>query len=133
MKCNNSEGGPDLRIQRKSQNENERLLFQNWWKELIDIWGVYVDYFTYDYALSAHDFFYGEHPTAPFSGPTGMVMMAEFNNDSLMLSKFGIQTDADATYIVHIQSFRESMGSTAEPKAGDLIRMTELSFLLFWL
>ena len=118
-----------LRFTRKSTNENERRLFASWWNELTQLYGTYVDFYTYEYSTSAHDFFYGEHPLAPFKGPTPMIMLAQFNNDSLMLAKFGIRTDADVTFIVPILSFRAAFSSNAaEPKAGDLIRLTELGW-----
>lgn len=128
MKCgpgNNS----GLRFNRKSDNENERRLVQSWWNELNQLYGTYVDYYIYDYSLSAHDSFYGEQPLAPFTGPTPMTMLVQFNNDSLLLSKFGIRTDADATFIVPILAFRGAFSSNAaEPKAGDLIRLTEMGW-----
>ena len=117
-----------MRFTRKTTNENERLLYQSYWKELTRLYGTFIDYFTYNYQLSAHDFIYGEHPTAKFAPPKGMTMLAEMPNDTLLLSKFGIQTNADATFIVPIQAFRESYGPLAEPKAGDLIRLTELGW-----
>jgi hypothetical protein len=132
MRCGaNATGGLNsgVRFSRKSTNENERRLFQSWWNELNQLYGTYVDYYTYDYSLSAHDFFFGEHPLAPFSGPTPMIMMAQFNNDSQLLSKFGIRTDADVTFIIPILTYRAAFNSnTAEPKAGDLIRLTELGW-----
>lgn len=122
-------GSGGLRLNRKTTNENERRLFQSWWNELNQLYGTYIDYFTYDYSLTAHDFFYGEQPLAPFTGPTPLLMMAQFNNDSLLLSKFGIRTDADATFIVPILAYRLAFNSnTIEPKAGDLIRLTELGW-----
>lgn len=129
MKCGTGDLNTGVRLTRKTQNENERKLIQSWWKELTRMYGTYIDYYTYDYSLTAQDFFYGEHTLAPYTGPKGMLMLSQFNNDSLLLSKFGIRTDADATFIVPIQTFRESYGSNAaEPKSGDLIRMTELGW-----
>jgi len=125
MDCAN---GANLRYLRKTANEGERRLFQSWWKDIVNMYGTYIDYYTYDYQTSAHDFFYGEHPLAPFSGPKGMAVYAQFQNDSLMLSKFGIINDADVLFIIPIMAFREIMGSNVEPKAGDLIRMTELGW-----
>ncbi|MDD4110041.1 MAG: hypothetical protein PHS54_00645 [Clostridia bacterium] len=128
MKCGTNSGA-GLRFTSKVVNENERRVIQNYWIELNKLYGTYIDFYTYDYQTSAHDFFYGEHPLAPFSGPTPMIMMAQFNNDSLLLSKFGIRTDADATFIVPILTFRAAFNSNAaEPKAGDLIRLTEFGW-----
>lgn len=127
MKC--GANGAGYRFTNKVVNENERRLIQNYWIEMTQLYGTYTDFYTYDYSTSAHDFFYGEHPLAPFSGPTPIVMMAQFNNDSLLLAKFGIRTDADATFIVPILSFRAAFNNNAaEPKAGDLIRLTELGW-----
>ena len=128
MKCGPG-NGTGLRLNRKSANTNERRLFQSWWNELTQLYGTYIDYYTYDYSLTAHDSFYGEQPTAPFTGPVPMLMLAQFNNDSLMLAKFGIQTSADVTFIVPILAYRTAFNSNAaEPKAGDLVRLTELGW-----
>lgn len=127
MKC--GDGTLDPRFNRKSQNKNERLLWSGYWKEIIELYGTYCDYFVYDYQLSAHDYFYGEQPLAPYIvPPKGFPILAEFQNDSLLLAKFGIQTEADVTFIIHIETFYENYGYYSEPKAGDLIRMTELGW-----
>ena len=116
------------RFTRKTTHKSERLLFQSYWKELANLYGSFTDYFTYNYQLSAHDYVYGEQPTAKFAPPHGITILVQMTNDSLLLAKFGIQTDADATFIIPIQTFREVYGPTAEPKSGDLIRMTELGW-----
>lgn len=124
--CGNN---PNPNFIRKSTNVNERRTFQSYWKEIADLYGTYIDYFVYDYALSAHDYFYGEHPLAPFRvPPKGFRILAEFQNDSLLLSKFGIQTEADVVFIIPIQTYYEQFGNGQEPKAGDVIRMTELGW-----
>lgn len=125
MKCGNGSG---VRFSRKATNENERRLFQSYWQELTKLYGTYIDYYVYEYSLSAHDFFYGEHTLAPYGSAHGMNLLAQVNNDTLLLAKFGIQTDADVTFIMPIVNFREIYGPMAEPKAGDLIRMTELGW-----
>ena len=61
MKCGSN---PSIRFTRKNINQNERLMIQNWWAEITKLYGTYIDYYTYDYATSAHDFFYGEHKQA---------------------------------------------------------------------
>lgn len=126
--CNNRMPNGGIRFTRKSTHENELRLYQSYWNELARLYGTYTDYFVYNYQLTAHDFIYGEHPTAPFDPPRGMTLLAEMPNDSLLLSKFGIQTNADATFIIPIQTYREVYGPNAEPKAGDLIRLTELGW-----
>lgn len=122
-------GGKNFRFTNKTVNKNERKLMQNYWVEMARMYGVYTDYFTYEYDITKHNFLYGEHTLAPFSGPKAINMLAQFNNDSLLLAKFGIRTDADATFIVPILTFRATFNdNNAEPKAGDLIRLTELGW-----
>lgn len=122
-------GGRPYRMTSKITNANERLLWRNYWNEINQMYGTFVNYYVYDYSVSAHDFFYGEHPLAPFRNPIGMTMLTQFNNDSLLLSKFGIRTDADVTFIVPILTFRAAFGNNAaEPKAGDLVQLIELGW-----
>jgi hypothetical protein len=60
-----------------------------------------------------------------FSQKADVIMLTDITNDSIMLSKFGIMADCDMTAVVHISSFYEKFGCGYEPKAGDLIRLTE--------
>lgn len=125
MRCN----GQKIRFTNKNSNENERKVIASWWEEATDLYGTSVSYFVHQYTLSGHDFLYGEQPTAPFSTPVTMLMLASLNNDSLLLSKFGIQADADLTIVVPINKFAEYMGNPlAAPKAGDLIRLDEVGW-----
>ena len=52
-------------------------------------------------------------------------MLTDITNDALMLSKFGIMADCDMTAVIHISSFYETVGCGKEPKAGDLIQLSE--------
>ena len=125
MRCN----GQKIRFINKNNNANERNMFANWWSEATALYGTSVSYFIHTYQLSAHDFIYGEMPTAPFATPITMLALAQLNNDSLLLSKFGIQCDADLTVVIPIKDFAETMGNGyAAPKAGDLIRLDELGW-----
>ena len=125
MKCKTN----NIRFTNKNTNENERNVFSNWWSEATKLYGTSVSYFRHPYALSAHDFIYGENPTSVWTAPVTMLVLAQLNNDSLLLSKFGIQCDADLTIVVPIKDFAEAMGNAyAEPKAGDLIRLDEVGW-----
>jgi hypothetical protein len=125
MLCKNQK----IRFINKNNNENERRMFANVWSEATQMYGTSISYFVHSYSLTAHDSIYGEQPTAPFSAPITMLAMAQMNNDSLLLSKFGIQTDADLTLVIPIKDFAEAIGNPrAEPKSGDLIRLDELGW-----
>jgi len=109
----------------KDNNANERLLQQNYWWEHVNRSGTRVEYYTYNYQTSAHDYLYGEQPLATFTGPANINVVINLPTDALLLSKFGLQTNADFTGIMAIKDFRDVFGNWAEPKAGDLIRLVE--------
>lgn len=109
----------------KNVNANERRLQQEYWWEYINHFGTRVDYYTYDYSLTGHDYLYGEHPNATFSGPLKINMITIMPQDALLLSKFGLQTNSDIQAIVAIKDFKDVFGIDAEPKSGDLIKLTE--------
>ena len=109
----------------KQMNDNERALYDSWWQEQIKMYGMKVDYYVHGYSLSAHDFLFGEHPTAKYAEPKEMFVVADVSNDSILLSKFGITSTADITIFVHITTYHEIFGVDAEPKSGDLIFLKE--------
>lgn len=138
----NDDGTASIRFLDKAKNTMSRLLFSNWWKEQISLYGIKVLYSVYNFnpafkanpispPLSSIDttqkmnFIYGEQPTAAYKDPVEIVVMADLSNDSVMLSKFGIMSDADLTVVIHIGQYEETFGVGLEPKSGDLITMSE--------
>lgn len=125
MKCN----GQKFRFINKNTNANERKLLASYWEEVTQLYGTSVSFFTNNYSLTSHDFLYGENPTKAFSTPVEMIVLAAMNNDSLLLSKFGIQNQGELTIVVPIKTFAEAVGNpNAEPKAGDLYRLDEVGW-----
>lgn len=114
-----------VRYLNKNNNANERENYSRWWKEQIEHYGTRVDYYTHGYSLTSHNYLYGEDPTSRFQKTADLIMLTDITNDSLMLSKFGIMADCDMTAVIHISSFYEKFGCGYEPKAGDLIKLTE--------
>jgi len=112
----------------KANNANERTLFESYWDELINRWNTNVEYYPYNYSLQNQDYLYGEHTTANFETPVNIVMFADIASEAVLLSKFGIQTDADVTLIVTMSDFARIFGRDREPKSGDVIRLTELGW-----
>ena len=104
-----------VRYLNKYNNDNERENYSLWWKELIEHYGTRTEYFVHGYTLSSHNFLYGEDATSKYLSA----------GDSIILSKFGVQADCDMTAVIHISSFWEKFGYNHEPKAGDLIKLTE--------
>lgn len=114
-----------VRYLNKNNNANERENYSVWWKEQIEHYGTSTTYYTHGYSLTSHNFLYGEDPTSKFSKKEEVIMLTDITNDALMLSKFGIMADCDMTAVIHISSFYEKFGCGWEPKAGDLIQLTE--------
>jgi hypothetical protein len=124
--------GP-VRYSDVSRNASERALFDSWWNEQINMYGQKIDYYINGYNLSAHDFFYGEQSLVRYSTPIPMIMAIMMSNDNVILSKFGLQGDADLTALITINTFYTSVtaissvlsASNYEPKSGDLIKLQE--------
>jgi hypothetical protein len=114
-----------LRYLNKEINLNERQLFNGWWKEQIDINGQEVDFFSNKSSLSGMDILYGEQPSAGFFDPQKLIVLLNLNNDSYLLSKFGIIADSDLNGVIHYEHFTEVFGASSEPKPGDLMQLTE--------
>lgn len=114
-----------LRYLNKHFNQQERSNFNGWWKEQIEIFGQEVSYYSNTTTLSASNFLYGEEPDAGFNGPKELVVLLNLNNDSLLLSKFGILADSDLAGIIHPEHYTLLYGLSSEPKSGDLMRLSE--------
>lgn len=118
-----------LRYLDKGVNANERDNYATWIKEQIDIYGQNVNYFVQTYSLTAHDAVYGEQPTVTYRNPVSLVMFVELNEQSTMLSKFGLQGDDDVTAYIPITKFQDSItgyeGHPPEPKSGDVFTLHE--------
>ena len=133
MKCINASStisqtataGSTFRYTSRSNTEGNRDLMMMWWNEMNSLYGMGVHYYVHGYTLTGHDFIYGEEPTAAFSGPAPMILLGIMESDSLLLSKWGIQTNADFTAIIPRPVYAAVFGGTAEPKSGDLIRLVE--------
>ena len=108
----------------KNATENERFLFSQYWDELVNRFGTRVEFYTYNYQLSSHDYIYGEEPTATYNAPKNIIALVDLASEALLLSKFGLQTDADMTAIVTVEDFRTLFGGR-QPQSQDVLRLTE--------
>jgi hypothetical protein len=114
-----------LRYLNKSVNSNERNNFDNWNLELINIYGQEVEYYTNLTQLSSSYALYGEQPEAGFANAHKLIVLLNLNNDAYLLSKFGIVADSDLNGVIHPKPFESIFGLGTEPKAGDLLKLTE--------
>ena len=125
-----------------SNLQAEQLIFDQSFKDLINNFGIPVDYYINTFNLSAADLLYGEDFGSSTSGPsqfkgplTGVQMYIELSDDAVNLSKFGFDPGDEFTAFVHISTFAtaasayfdySSVGQSIEPKAGDVIDLKVL-------
>lgn len=130
-------GTSGIRYLDVNNTNSERDLWNNWWKEQIGQYGQEINYYINGYNLSAHDYFYGEQTLVRYAPPIKIVMAITLSNDNVVLSKFGLQGEADLTALVAIQTFTNTVTAISgvlsaanyEPKAGDLIELSEYGSL----
>jgi hypothetical protein len=114
-----------VRFLNKGINQNERNNFSRWWKEQINLYGQNVTYYSNLGTLSAMNVLYGEEPEAGYGNGKDLIVLLNLTNDSYLLSKFGIVADSDMNGVIHPDMYTAVFGVSAEPKAGDVMRMTE--------
>lgn len=110
----------------KDNTAGDIALQQNYWTEQINLYGQKVGYYVNNYSvLSGADNLYGEHPTQVFSPPKEVKMLIQLNDNAIMLSQYGLQSDDEVTAFITISAFYAAFGPNAEPKSGDLFQLTE--------
>lgn len=114
-----------VRYLNKTLNSNERENYSKWWREQIEHYGTLVTYYTDKTTINNTHIVYGESPTAGYQSHGQLIIQSSITNDSIILAKFGVQADCDMTAVMHISAYYEIFGPGTEPKAGDLIEMTE--------
>lgn len=114
-----------LRFTDKTNNDCERELYSNYWREQLDLYGQKVSYYRNRTNLLSADNVYGEQTLAGFEPPKEFVMAINLTENALILSKFGFQSDDQVTAYVHISSFYAVFPPDAEPKSGDVFKLTE--------
>ena len=120
----------DKRYLNKDKNVGVRNMYSNLWAEYINRYGVQTTYFRHGYKLETQDdFIYGEDPTEPFLPSQTLNMIVEYQTDALLLSKFGLESTADLTAVVSVTDYQNTFGIGAEPKAGDVMELTEAAWL----
>jgi hypothetical protein len=107
----------------------EQIIYDSSFKDLINSYGIPVDYYINTFNLSAADTLYGEHPTAIFYGPVSIMMYVELNENAVNLSKFGFASDDELTGYIHIQTFSNIMSSSGyfyiRTSSGDFVNYNE--------
>lgn len=113
----------------------EQLIYDASYSDLINSYGIPVNYYVNTFNISAADLLYGEDPTKRYLGPYELQMYVELTENAINLSKFGFASDDELTGYLHINTFTTIMSSAinysafnqvVEPKSGDVIELTAL-------
>lgn len=107
----------------------EQVIYDTAFRDIINNFGIPVDYYINTFNLSAADTVYGEHPTAIFYGPVQIMMYVELNENAINLSKFGFASDDELTGYVHIQTFSDVMSGKyfyLQTSTGEFLNYNEL-------
>lgn len=119
-----------------SSFQAERAVFNTSFRELINNYGVDIDYYVNGFNLSAMNLLYGEHPTQEYAGPYTLRSYLQLE-ETVSLSQFGMNADDELTAYIAIDDFEELFalsgtevfsdnGQRVEPKSDDLIEVTAL-------
>lgn len=118
-----------------SNFQAEKAIFGSQFQELINNYGVELNYYVNGFNLSAMNALYGEHPTQIYSDPFVIKGYIELE-ESISLTQFGYDADDELTVYLAIKDFTTvfsvssdmfaSNGQRVEPKSDDLIEVTAL-------
>jgi len=93
------------------QLEGEQWVYDLAYKDLINNFGLTINYYVNSFNLSAADTLYGEHTLQEFYGPVEIVSYLELNEANLALAKFGFDPQDDLTAYFHITTFINTFSS----------------------
>jgi len=117
------------------QLNGEQMVYDLAYKDLINNYGLTINYFVNGFNLSAADTLYGEHTLQEYYGPVEIRSYLELNEANIALAKFGFDPQDDLTAYLHIDTFTSTFsglsvysanGQRIEPKSGDLMEITPL-------
>lgn len=118
-----------------SNLEGETMVFDLGYRDLINNFGITIEYFVNGYNTHIADNFYGEHSLAIYSEPVQLKAYVELVEPNVSWGGFGFNPEDELTAYLHIDSFYASMSGLSgyaannqrvEPKSGDLIKLTTL-------
>lgn len=119
----------------------EQILFDGYWEELINLYGVGLAYQVCRYDVTKADNLYSEHVSQAYADPVEILGLINLQENAVALSKYGFVTDDSITLYLHIRTYTETFssfnvygepGTYADvhqkyiaPKAGDIFTLYE--------
>lgn len=113
----------------------EQLVYDNAFKDLINSYGVPINYYVNTFDIEDSDIVYGQDALSKYKGPYSLQLYIELSENAINLSRFGYASDDNLTGYVHITTFTNTLSTlvnysefnqSVEPKAGDLIEVVTL-------
>lgn len=126
--------GENYRVLDKDSNHGESGLIEDWYDQMINMYGQEVNYYINKTNIDNADNLYGEAPLEGYTDPKRVIMYIDVNDASPLLSKYGLVSDDDLTAVMTISAFSASLSSFTdqytnvsmpEPRSGDLIELVE--------
>lgn len=114
-----------FRFTDKQSLGSEITIYSNYWQEQLQLYGQKVNYYVNTTTTLCADMLYGEQPTAVYAPPLSLIMGINLNENAILLSKYGINSDDEITAFVAISSFYATFGVGKEPKSGDVFSLVE--------
>lgn len=131
----------NLRFTDVDKLSTEQILFDGYWEELINLYGVGLAYQVCRYDVTKADNLYGEHVSQAYADPVEILGLINLQENAVALSKYGFVTDDSITLYLHIRTYTETFssfnvygepGTYADvhqkyiaPKAGDIFTLYE--------
>lgn len=99
-------------------NNPDRALFEEVFKEAIDIYGIDIEYWVVEFNTEK-DKLYAEDTKALVTEKYNMKAYGTYIDEQFILSKFGIQSSDIFEIVLSKSKFEEIVGDGASPKSGD--------------
>ena len=126
----NSCGVTKLRYLQRTQLSPEQSLFKGYFREIINSFGIDCTYYRHDSqfynepsGVYLNSYTYGEDSTMSYWLSADVVVYMEMLNDSILMSKFGFETDGDAAVYLLIDDFTEAFRDEIGTPKFDSVRI----------
>jgi hypothetical protein len=106
----------------------EQVIYDQSFKDLIDGFGIEVNYYIHTFDVKTADTLYGDQPAAVYYGPVPVKMYIEIDNEAVTLQSFGYNSIDDFTGQIHIKTFEDTMSDRdlfIQTLSGDILPLSE--------
>ena len=101
------------------QPSNDQNAYNEWLKELVELYGVQIRYYSNGFNLPSMNFLFGDDMVTGFDETLTFKAYVEISNNSSIMSRFGIQINADVGVAIPFDTW-DLYFPNREPKSGDV-------------